>query len=248
MQVAAQEKRRSTSRKRALISGSAVAVIAVGLLVAAPYLYSSSSPHPQATCAMPNGAAGTFDALTSSCIDFTVVITHQEQSFVNVKLLQEGFSASCWAFCHGITYTLDPTVITNDGHDFEQCKVFGSSGTITCTPGDTATVIGLSENSGTPAAADTYSSGPCDSTNLITTGGLADLAGTVSPGTAGSTVTTTISHTFTAAETDSAVQAACLLTETNTGSDVVVYAEGTFGPDSLVTGNTLAITWSIART
>jgi len=248
MQVAAPETRRSTGRRRAIISAFAVAIIAVGLLVAAPYLLSGSSSHPQATCTMPNGAAGTFDAVSSSCIDFTVVITHQEQSFVNLKLLQEGFSANCWAFCHGIAYTLDPTVITNDGHDFEQCKIFGSSGTITCTPADTATVVGLSENSGTPAAGDTYASGPCSSTNLITTGGLADVAGSVSPGTAGSTVTTTIAHTFTAAETDSAVQTACLLTETNSGSDVVVYAEGTFGPDSLVSGNTLAITWSIART
>ena len=61
-------------------------------------------------------------------------------------------------------------------------------------------------------------------------------------------MTTTISNTFTAAESDSSVQVACLMTETNAGAHPYIYAEGQFGPDSLVSGNTLAITWSIART
>jgi hypothetical protein len=73
------------------------------------------------------------------------------------------------------------------------------------------------------------------------------VAGTVTPGVLSSTVTTTISHTFTAAETDNSVQVACLQTELHGGGNTIIYAEGTFGPDSLVSGNTIQITWSIAR-
>jgi hypothetical protein len=241
--------KRGTKKKKIVISAAVIVVLVMGLLFAVPYFYSSSQTHPAATCTMPNGTPGTFDAATGSCINFTVVITHQEQSFVNVKLLQAGFTASCWIFCHGITYTLDPTVITNDGHDFEQCAIFKVAGTITCAATDTLDVIGLSESATVPAATDHYASaGPCDSANLIKTGGLTDIAGAPTAGTEGTTVTTTVAHTFTAAETDNSVQAACLMTETDTGSHIYTYAEGTFGPDSLVSGNTLTITWSIART
>ncbi len=240
--------KRGTNRKNYLISAFVIVVLAMGFVVAVPYFYSSSVSHPSPTCTMPNGTPGTFDVVTGSCINFQVVITHQEQAFVNVKLLQEGFTASCWAFCHGITYTLDPTVITNDGHDFEQCVIFGTCGTITITSGDHATIVGLSESATAPAATDTFAAGPCDSTNLIQSGGLTDVAGTVTAGAAGSTVTTTVAHTFTAAETDSSVQVACLMTELGSGTHVYPYAEGTFGPDSLVSGNTLTITWSISRT
>jgi len=240
-------------RKNILISAIVIVVLAMGLLFAAPYFLSSTASHPAPTCAMPNGAAGTFDATTGSCVSFTVVITHQEQNFVDSTLLSEGFTASCWVFCHGITYTLDPTVlITSDGHDFEQCAIFKTAGTITCVATDTLSVIGLSESATVPAAADHYNgageAGPFDAANLIVAGGLTDVAGAISPGAEGTTVTTSISHTFTAAETDSAVQVACLMTEANGGAHPYVYAEGQFGPDTLVSGNTLTITWSIART
>jgi hypothetical protein len=203
-----------------------------------------------------SGAAPSAGTATSSNvkIQFAVTIDHQNQHFADfgwlaqMALKGQYWSASCYAFCSkGVTYTLDP-VITNDGHDFEQCKVFGSAGTVTCTAADVATVIGVSANSGTPAAADTYATGPCDSSNLVTANGFAPVAGTVTAGTAGTTVTTTIKNTFTASGTESSLQAACLLTETTAGSNIIVYAEGTFGPDSLTSGNTLQITWSIGRT
>jgi hypothetical protein len=210
---------------------------------------------------MTNGASTGSGTNTSSNVkvEFAVTITHQEQhgaDFVwlaQMAMKGQYWSASCYVLCSkGVTYTLDPTtLITNDGHDFEQCKVFGSAGTVTCTAADVATVIGLSESATTPAATDTSASGPCKTTataNELETGGLADVAGTVTAGTAGSTVTTTIKNTFTAAETDNNVQVACLQTELNSGSNPIIYAEGTFGPDSLASGNTLAITWSIART
>ena len=198
---------------------------------------------------------------TSSAVkvEFSVTITHQEQHAADfvwlAQMAMKGqyWSASCYAFCSkGVTYTLDPTtLITSDGHDFEQCKVFGSAGTVTCTSADVASVIGLSESATTPTAADTSASGPCKTTataNELETGGLTDVAGTVTAGSAGTTVTTTIAHTFTAAETDTSVQVACLQTELHSGSNPIIYAEGQFGPDTLASGNTLAITWTIART
>jgi len=194
-------------------------------------------------------------------VEFAVTITHQNERSANflwmAQMAMKGqfWSASCYLLCSkGVTYTLDPTVITNEGHDVEQCDIFGSAGTLSsCQWGvDKPTVIWLSTSSNSVSATDTNagSSGPCYSgaTGVITTGGLKDAAGTVAAGTAGSTVTTTIAHTFTAAETDSAVQATCLKTETDSGSHIFIYAEGTFGPDTLTSGNTLAITWTISRT
>ena len=184
-----------------------------------------------------------FETFTGMCAKLTATITHQEHLFASPQLLQSGFTPSCYAFCFGgITYTEDPTIVVNRGRDFEQCKTFGASGTITCTAADFATIMGVSTSATAPAATDSA----CAS--IITTGGLTDIAGTVTAGAAGATVTTTITHTWTAAETDTAVQLACLTTEVHGGANIVLYAEGTFGPDTLVSGNTLQITWSIART
>jgi len=206
----------------------------------------------------PSSESGT-NTSSAVKVEFSVTITHQEQHEADLvwlaQMAMKGqyWSASCYLLCSkGVTYTLDPTtLITSDGHDFEQCKVFGSAGTVTCTSADISNVIGLSESATTPTAADTDASGPCKTTATaleIETGGLTDIAGTVSAGTAGTTVTTTISHTFTAAEADSSVQVACLQTELHSGSNPIIYAEGQFGPDTLASGNTLAITWTIART
>jgi len=196
---------------------------------------------------------------SGACLRLTVVITHQEQRNVNLALLAEGFTASCYSNCvNGITYTEDPTVIiTGQGHDFEQCRIFGSSSSNTCLA-DSANVLGLSQSTSTPATGDTDATpqGVCQSSGpnggslsgLLSIGGLADAIGTVGAGPALSTVTTTVQHTFTAMETDNNVQVACLDTEIVTSAHAFVYAEGTFGPDSLVSGNTFQITWSIART
>jgi len=191
-------------------------------------------------------------------VEFAVSVNHQEQKFADfvwlaqMALKGQFWSANCYFFCNGVSYSLDPTtLITNYGHDFEQCKVFGAAGTITCTAADVASVVGLSESATAPAAGDTSASGPCKTTataNELESGGLTDIAGTVTPGASGTTVTSTIAHTFTAAETDSSVQVACLQSELHSGGNVIIYAEGTFGPDSLVSGNTLTITWTIART
>lgn len=243
--------RRMKRRTKAVLSVVLLALILTAAVFGSYFVIGSLAPAPRA-CAQGETPVG-FGAGEGSCVSFAVTINHQEQRFVNLGLVAAGFSASCWAFCsNGITYTLDPApIITNVGHDFEQCKVFGSAGTITCTAADVVSVIGLSESATAPAAGDTSASGPCKTTavaNEIESGGLTDVASTVTPGAAGSTVTTTIRNTFTAAESDASVQVACLQTELHTGANVIIYAEGTFGPDSLVSGNTLTITWTISRT
>lgn len=192
---------------------------------------------------------------------FSVAITKQGESFANVvwmtqmALKGEYWSASCYAFCNGVTYKLDPTtVITNQGLDAEQCLVFGTSTTDTCTHDNYPTVIGLSESTATPAITDTYAGGSgqaCASANEIhDSNGLGDVAGTVTPGTSGSTVTTTIANTFTVStgQSYSNVQATGLYTATYGGTNPLLYACGTFGPDSLSGGNQLTITWTISRT
>jgi hypothetical protein len=240
----------SNRKNRILFSAFMIAVLMIGFAslrtIGGSGFGAVSSSNP---CQAGWTYVGTDAVGTAECARLTVQIVHQEQTVADPKLIAEGYIPSCLISCHGIVYTLDPTVlITNSGHDFEQCKVFGKAGTITCTAADVATVIGLSSSATVPAATDTFSSGPCSSTNEITTSGLTDVAGTVTAGAAGTTVTTSITNTFTASATVSNVQVACLQTEVNTGTNVIVYAEGTFGPDSLASGNTLQITWQISRT
>lgn len=181
--------------KTGIGSWKAVVPVLVIVLIVGAYAY-YAYPNPF----RPQGGLGAQSNLKA---EVSVSITHQEQRFVDLRLVIGGWlkgqfwSVNCVLFCsNGITYTLDPTVLITDlGRDFEQCKVFGASGTITCTSTDAATVIGVSESSTTPSASDTSASGPCQTTptaNEIESGGLADVAGAVTAGTAGATVTTTV--------------------------------------------------------
>ena len=207
--------------------------------------------------------AGTGTHVTDTTrAQFSVSIKKQGQSFADfawmasMAMKGEYWSASCYVFCNGITYTLDPTtVITNQGLDVEQCLVFGTSTSDTCTHDNYPTVIGLSESTATPATTDTYAGGSgqaCSSANEIhDSNGLADVvAGTITAGTSGSTITTTLANTFTvaASQSYSNVQATGLYSALNGGTNPLLYACGTFGPDSLSGGNQLTITWTISRT
>jgi hypothetical protein len=198
-------------------------------------------------------------AVSNAKVTLQVNVNHNDQHSVDLLwLIQMAFKGqfwrpSCLLFCsNGVSYYLDPTVlITNYGRDFEQCKVFGASGTITCTAADVATVIGVSTGSTVPAATDTWGgTGPCTALGgLQSTNGFVTIAGTVTPGTAGTNVATSVSNKFTdnTAPTSN-LQAACLFTElTATGTNIILYAEGTFGPDNLVVGNAITITWSVTR-
>lgn len=184
------------------------------------------------------------------CIKGSIKIIHQEQTTADINLLREGYNASCLFYCNGITYTQDPTAImTNNGHDFMfNCKDFGTSSVISCQSADLSQYMELSTSSTTPLVTDTGCGGGAGS-GQITSGGLADVTGTFTAGTASSgSVTSTLSHTWTAAETDSNVQLLCINTEAHTGTHIILVYELTFGPDTLISGNILTITLSVTAT
>jgi hypothetical protein len=177
------------------------------------------------------------------CGKLSVIITHQEQTSANEYLLNESMYASCLINCHGVTYYSDPTALmTNNGHDFMfNCKDFGTSSVISCTSTDFANFFLLSS-----ATSLAVTNTACPATT-ITSGGLYDSSAvTFTAGTAsGGSVTSTLSHTYTAAETDSAVASLCVNTENQAGGNIVDVYEFSFGPDSLVSGNTLALIASL---
>jgi hypothetical protein len=207
--------------------------------------------------AAPAPSSSGTNVVSATSLHLSIAITKPQQRSADIvwmaKMALKGqfWSASCYVFCgSGVTYTMDPTVITGQGHDIEQCLVFGASTPDTCTAANFPKIIGLSVSTTAPAVTDSYAgTGPCSTGNIILTNGLIDLAGTVTPGAfTGTSSTTTIANTFTASGTVASVQAACLLSALTTGTNPLLYAEGTFGPDSLAVGNTLTITWSITRT
>jgi hypothetical protein len=196
-----------------------------------------------------NGS-GTFASDWGFCGKATVTLSTNDTRANANYVLRDGFWASCLTHCTSIIYRVDPTALmTNNGHDFMfNCKDFGTAATITCTSADTATYMMLSTSSSSLAVTDTGCGGGSGS-GQITSGGLADAAGTFSAGTAsGGSVTSTLTHTWTAAETDSSVQVQCVNTEAHSGGNVVLVYEFTFGPVSLVSGNTLEITDSLTAT
>jgi len=200
-----------------------------------------------------------YAAATSFTAEFFVQIhygTNHGYS-VNQTLLRQGYTPDCVSWClNGINYFMDPTtLITNTGRDFEQCVIYSASatacGTITIVASDTANQMGWSVSTATPIAGDTWGGGAgvaCSSANLIVdANGLADTAGTVTFGAAGTTVTTSITKAFSITGTYTAVQAACLITEAHGGTHPNIYAESTFGPDSFISGDSLTGTWTVAR-
>jgi len=201
------------------------------------------------SCLNPAAAqSGPYDSVLQMCAKANVVLTTQDHS-ANLTYVDEGFYASCLWNCNGVVYREDPTAImVNTGHDFWSCKFFGASEGITCTSADVATKMELSTSSASLVATDTGCGGGAGS-GQITSGGLADSAGTFTAGTpsAGS-VTDTLAHTWTAAETDSNVQVQCVNTELHSGGNIVLVYEFNLGPLTLTSGNTLAITDSLSLT
>src|SRR5580692_4132961 len=106
--------------------------VRIALVVLVPLLVSTGlfgfyliSASPAAT-----GVAGGTNAGSSLKLQFDVGITHQEQRgadllwMAQMALKGQFWSASCIVMCSkGVTYTLDPTIITNQGHGIEQCLV-----------------------------------------------------------------------------------------------------------------------------
>lgn len=215
---------------------------------------------------LPQVGSGT-SATSQVQVEFAVSTYHQEQRVADfgwltqMALKGEFWQASCYFFCSkGITYTLDPTALTQEGVDFIQCRMFGVTKNLgyTCsTDTHQANVIAVSGlSSPTIADTDTYAGGSgvaCSSTNVVSTNGFilaspsTSPAVTVTAGTpaSGPTTTTTLAVTYTATGSQT-LTSACLLTSTT--STIYLLAEGTFGPDTLASGNTLTITWSMTST
>lgn len=213
----------------------------------AKYVHDISTPcSPYETV---TNSSGTFSVDMGGCGKANVVVgTNDTQA--NATMVQAGWWASCLSSCSSVTYREDPAALmTNDGHDFMfNCKDFGTSSVITCTSTDKALDMMLSTSSSSLGVTDTGCGGGSGS-GQITTGGLADAAGTFTAGTAsGGSVTSTLSYTWTATTTNSNVQVQCINTELHTGSNVVLVYEFNFGPASFVSGNTLSITDTLTAT
>jgi len=93
--------------------------------------------------------------------------------------------------------------------------------------------VAVTVNTGAPADGDTVLTGE------ITTGGLARADASTKSTT---TNTTTISHTFTASATHTAVQKAALFDAASTGT---MYHINTFTATTLISSDTLTVTWTL---
>jgi hypothetical protein len=155
---------------------------------------------------------------------------------VNIQALQEGWSASCWVGCHGITYTYKThNKVTNVGINYVQQQMFGSAAT---TP--SAIYIALSSDSGAPAYTDTA----C--TSEISTAGVGRATGSYTPGTPSAGASTnTITHTFTATASVTSAQKGCLFTAISGGT---LFADTTFAVTQMNNLDTLNIIWTVVIT
>ena len=133
---------------------------------------------------------------------------------------------------HLVYSQITHNLITNAGKDFISAQI-GST-----TPGvNGANYIALTTDTAAANAADTTL------TSEISTGGLVRAQGTYAHTTG--TNTYTISKTFTASATFTGVDKAGLFTASSSGT---MLAESTFSSVNLVSGDTLAITWTVTLT
>ena len=184
---------------------------------------------------------------------------------VNQTLISQGFTPDCLQNCvKGINYFRDPTtLITNQGRGVEQCSIFHGTGvTDTCTTTNVASYEGWStklQSGQTVNATDAWSgthqscsTGGGGTYLIVDANGLRDVAATVTAAANGATVSTSLAKTFSITGTYTAVQVACLLSGTGTnadgGTNPLIYAEATFGPDTFHSGDGLTGVWVISRT
>lgn len=246
-----------TTGKHSVVRRVLAIVVPLLLVVGGTLSYLAYSGNAVASAAFGTGTS----ASSQVKVEFSVTINHQEQKaadfiwLTRMALRGQYWSASCYFFCNGVSYSLDPT-ITTEGIDWIQCKLFGADATLggtcaaTVSTTDVATVIAVSTVAAT-GVGDTYSA-PADScgsgsvTANNANGFTPAVAALTTPAASGApSVTTAAAVTFTASGTVNNLQTACLLTELSTGANPLVLADGSFGPDSLISGNTLAITWQI---
>jgi uncharacterized membrane protein len=173
--------------------------------------------------AVPGVALAVFLVLAvpgSAFVSNTTTDNFPVHGYVTVSVLRDG---------QEIYHHEDHNLITNAGKDFISAQLGSTS------PGTNgANFIALSSNTAAPAAGDTTLTGE------ITTGGLARAQGTYAHTTGTSTYTVT--NTFTATASHTAVQKAGLFTASTAGT---MMAENTFTSVSLASGDQLTITWTI---
>ena len=122
-------------------------------------------------------------------------------------------------------------LLTDAGRDKAHAQIY----TNTSAGSRGAGFIASTVNTGAPADGDTVLTGE------ITTGGLERADASTKTHSAG-TNSTTISHTFTASETHTAVQKAALFDAASSGT---MYHENTFTATTLISSDTLTITWTL---
>jgi hypothetical protein len=151
----------------------------------------------------------------------------------------EGWSASCYWNCHGITYTKDPTVyVVNQGLDQLGCLIGDAGYTVSCTQSHYVEYIAASSSSGSPAYTDTS----CPATVLTTDGySIATASYTAGDPSAGSVIDQW-AYTWTAATSASTSAMSCLL-YTNSASSL--WAEGQTGSTTTNPGDTLEDIWQV---
>jgi hypothetical protein len=83
-----------------------VAVAVLSLVIAGPYLYAvGKGTAGNGSCGAQATGTGLV-ATSQDCVNVGVAITYQQDIFPRYSMLQQGFTPSCWAFCHGITYVM----------------------------------------------------------------------------------------------------------------------------------------------
>lgn len=122
-------------------------------------------------------------------------------------------------------------LLTDAGRDKAHAQLY----TNTSAGARGAGFIAVTTDSGSPADGDTTLA------SEINTGGLARADASTKTHSAG-TNSTTISHTFTASATHTAVQKAALFDAASSGT---MYHENTFTSTTLISGDTLTVTWTL---
>lgn len=184
----------------------------------------------------------------SFTLDLTVKYYAHGATYADPRLVAptwlggDGYSPSCWVRCHGILYTVDPTVhVVNGGIDCIGFKVHGTASGTTCALHQNATYTMVSSSSGhTPAFTDTS----CAAT-VATTNGFSIAAGTYTAGSpSGGSATDQITHTWTSATSaTSSIDLACI-SWTNSNAANTLYAAGQIGSTTTNPGDTLETIWS----
>jgi hypothetical protein len=91
--------------KRVVIASALVGILILSGLVVGPYAYFYLMESQVPSCHTGTTGVAGFGVGTGQCAQLGVSITYQQDTFPRLSMLSQGYHPSCWAFCHGITYT-----------------------------------------------------------------------------------------------------------------------------------------------